>query len=112
MAMGISMVVNLSLSNCPLHAFRKMAKIHKRFASRWITPNTIRPPKTAEPTGANHRFGMVKSQFVVWRKIPNVLKDKINVSLQFRQVRIGFPKNNIIRECADLTFPLDNTLNA
>ncbi|GFV16747.1 hypothetical protein TNCV_4419341 [Trichonephila clavipes] len=61
---------------------------------------------------ANHRLGMVKSQFAVWCEILNVLKYKINVSLQFRQVRIGLPKQNIIRECTDLTFILDNTLTA
>ncbi|GFV07129.1 hypothetical protein TNCV_3601491 [Trichonephila clavipes] len=38
---------NLTLSKCPLPAFLRRAKIQKRFASRWTTLTSSRPPKIA-----------------------------------------------------------------
>ncbi|GFX35574.1 hypothetical protein TNCV_103811 [Trichonephila clavipes] len=60
--------------------------------------------------GKNHLAeGTVSPESLI---ITPVFEDKINVSLQFLQVRIGLPKNSIIRKCADHTFPLDITHNA
>ncbi|GFT06248.1 hypothetical protein TNCV_800571 [Trichonephila clavipes] len=63
MPIYFTMVVNLSLSNCRLLAFRRMATIQKLFASRWTTRISLRLPKTAGPTGTSMNGSGLRATF-------------------------------------------------
>ncbi|GFV88610.1 hypothetical protein TNCV_1244201 [Trichonephila clavipes] len=69
---------------------------------QWLLAHCEKPSNHLDFSSEFLRYGLA-----IWME-----EDPVKIIRWFRQVRIGLPKNNIIRECTDLTFPLDNTLNA